>query len=118
MPSPDILARYRNSGMARELLDFVRKEQEHRHELQLDYLLSYRRGQSFGFFLFLFSLWAMVTLVKSGHRAEAYTLGGALLLVVLAVNLAIRPRTRVPEADRPEESGTAKNPQQRLASRK
>jgi uncharacterized membrane protein len=96
LPSPEILAKYRNSGMARELLGFVKSEQEQRHRLQEEQLRSYRRGQRFGLVLSLFFLWGVFQLAKSGHSREAYTLSGIFVFMVLAVTLVTGRRRKMP----------------------
>ncbi|MDR1494552.1 MAG: hypothetical protein LBI29_00760 [Rickettsiales bacterium] len=94
LPSPEILAKYKNSGMIRELMDFVEKEQEHRQKLQAGYLLSYRRGQSFGFFLSVFFLWGIFNLVKSGHTRETYILSAIFSSVFLVVVFIVKTRRK------------------------
>ncbi|MDR1425911.1 MAG: hypothetical protein LBI70_02870 [Rickettsiales bacterium] len=90
LPPPDILAKYRNSGMARELSNFVKKEQEHRHEVQRDSMHNYRRGQTFGLISSLFFIWNTFSLIKAGHRKEAYVLCFAFSSLMLSMVLLTR----------------------------
>ncbi|MDR2777358.1 MAG: hypothetical protein LBB24_01140 [Rickettsiales bacterium] len=90
LPPPDILVKYKNSGMGRELIDFVRREQEYRHELEINRVLNHRIGQWLGFAVYLFFFGGIFRLVGQGHTEEAYIVSALFCSLVLVAILMTR----------------------------
>ncbi len=86
LPPPELLERYENisKGLSKELLELVKKEQEHRHKLQDKYLIHFRIGQIFGAIFLLYIVSMIFELAKTGNIAIAYLMAGLFgLLIVL-----------------------------------
>ena len=87
LPPPELLERYENisKGLSKELLDLVKKEQEHRHKLQDKYLMHFRIGQIFGAIFLLYIISMIFELAQQGNIAIAYLMAGlfGLLLVLI-----------------------------------
>lgn len=86
LPPPELLERYENisKGLSKELIELVKKEQEHRHKLQDKYLMHFRIGQIFGAIFLLYIISMIFELAKDGNIAIAYLMAGLFgLLIVL-----------------------------------
>ena len=95
LPSPELLAKYKELGLGEDLAKLVKEEQEHRHNLQKKYLINYRIGQLFGFILILFFLKLVFGLVEKGFRTEAYVLSGVYVLSTLIIVIILRVNNRM-----------------------
>ena len=69
LPPPELLERYEgiSKGLSKDLVELVKKEQEHRHKLQDKYLAHFRYGKIFlvnaNIFSFLISLYFFSSLI-------------------------------------------------------
>lgn len=95
LPPPELLMKYKELGLGENLTDLVKEEQKHRHELQKKYLINYRLGQFFGFFVILFFLKSVFDLVKMDYTIEAYILASILGLSTLVVILLLRINNKI-----------------------
>ena len=89
LPPPELLERYESisKGLSKDLVEIVKKEQMHRHELQDKYLFHFRLGQLFGSLFLLATIYGIFDLAKSGHCIPAYimmAIFGLLIVLILA----------------------------------
>ena len=88
LPPPELLERYEgiSKGLSKDLVELVKKEQEHRHKLQDKYLAHFRYGQIFGSAFLIFVLYIIFDLAKYGYAKTAYGLAiifGVLIIFIL-----------------------------------
>lgn len=88
LPPPELLERYENisKGLSKELVELVKKEQEHRHNLQNKYLTHFRYGQIFGSIFLIYILYMIFDLAQSGYVKLSYSLSvifGILIILIL-----------------------------------
>lgn len=124
LPPPELLTRYKELGLGENLVEIVKKEQEHRHNLQKKYLLSYRIGQLFGFILILFFLKLVFGLMEKGFKTEAYIFTGVFILatfiivIILRVNNKIGLKNRLADKRRNNRNNNYNNNQSRQFQRR
>lgn len=87
LPPPELLERYESvsKGLANNLVDLVKKEQEHRHRLQNKYLTHFRLGQLCGIAVVLYVVYEIFDLVKRGQTNIAYIMSGIFALMFLLI---------------------------------
>lgn len=90
LPPPEILTKYKESGMSEDLIELVRTEQEHRHILQNKYQLSYRMGQIFGFVLSFTVIYNVFNLMNNGYTKESYFLLAIFSLLLVIITFLVR----------------------------
>lgn len=86
LPPPELLERYEgiSKGLSKDLVDLIKKEQEHRHALQDKYLMHFRIGQIFGAIFLIYIISMVFETAKNGNFAIAYLMAGLFgLLIVL-----------------------------------
>ncbi len=95
LPPAELLAKYKDLGLGENLVELVREEQKHRHELQKKYLINYRLGQIFGFIIILFFLKSVFDLVRYDYKIEAYILSSILSISTLIIIMVLRFNNKV-----------------------
>ena len=76
LPPPEILVKYEELGIGEDLINLIKKEQEHRHILQNKYFRVYLFGQILGFLTFLLFIYEIFKLVRIDYIREAYIMFG------------------------------------------
>lgn len=88
LPPPELLERYEgiSKGLCKDLIELVKKEQEHRHKIQDRYFMHFRLGQIFGAIFLIYVISMIFALAKNGFLTEAYSMGslfGVLIILIL-----------------------------------
>lgn len=89
LPPPELLERYESisKGLSKDLVEIIKKEQMHRHELQDKYLMHFRFGQFFGAVFLIFVIYMIFDLAKSGNLTLAYSLTGVFGVLIFLILL-------------------------------
>lgn len=90
LPPPELLERYKSLGFGDNLIDLVKIEQTHRHNLQKKYLLCYKLGQILGFIIIMFFFYSIFKLMNQNMRTEAYILSGIFSILTLIIVIFLR----------------------------
>lgn len=87
LPPPELLERYESisKGLSKDLVELVKKEQEHRHKLQDKYLMHFRCGQFFGALFLIAVIYLVFDLAKCGHAEIAYTMLGIFAVIIILI---------------------------------
>ena len=87
LPPPELLERYESisKGLSKDLVELVKKEQEHRHKLQDKYLMHFRCGQFFGALFLIAVIYLVFDLAKCGHVEIAYTMLGVFAFIIILI---------------------------------
>lgn len=88
LPPPELLERYEgiSKGLSRDLIELVKREQEHRHNLQRKYFFHFRCGQIFGAMFLLYIIYMIFELARYGNFTLAYfmtAMFGLLIVLIL-----------------------------------
>ena len=72
LPPPELLERYESisKGLSKDLVELVKKEQEHRHKLQDKYLMHFRCGQFFGALFLIAVIYLVFDFEPHYHKYE------------------------------------------------
>ncbi|MDR2760364.1 MAG: hypothetical protein LBB09_00770 [Rickettsiales bacterium] len=92
LPPPEVLERYKEFGLGDNLVEIIKKEQEHRHRLQRKYARSYRFGQTLGLIIVFYYLKQVFWLLSLGLDKQAYIITGILGAVALLASLILRKK--------------------------
>ncbi len=95
LPPAELIEKYKDLGLGENLVELVKVEQKHRHELQKKYLINYRLGQIFGFIIILFFLKSVFDLVKYDYKIEAYILSSILSISTLIIIAILRVNNKI-----------------------
>lgn len=87
LPPPELLERYESisKGLSKDLVELVKKEQEHRHKLQDKYLMHFRCGQFFGALFLVVVIYLIFDLAKCGCLEIAYTMLGVFAFIIILI---------------------------------
>jgi len=87
LPPPELLERYENisKGLSKDLIDLIKKEQEHRHKLQDKYFMHFRIGQIFGGIFLLYIISMVFELAREGYIAMAYSMAGLFGFLIILI---------------------------------
>ena len=87
LPPPELLERYEqiSKGLSKNLVDLVKKEQDHRHKLQNKYLLHFRIGQFFGIIILSYIVYSIFDLFKNEKTIPAYILTTVFVALILFI---------------------------------
>lgn len=94
LPPPEILVKYEELGIGEDLIDLIKKEQQHRHLLQRKYARSYFFGQMFSFILSMALIYELFKLVRMEYMKEAYILFALFAVLVIIVTIVLRSEKR------------------------
>ena len=95
LPPVELLVKYKDLGLGENLVELVKEEQKHRHELQKKYLISYRLGQIFSFIIILFFLKSIFDLIKYGYKLEVYILASILSISTFIIIIFLRFNNKI-----------------------
>ena len=90
LPPPEILVKYEELGIGEDLIDLIKKEQQHRHLLQKKYARIYFCGQIFSFILSMTFIYEIFKLVRMEYVKEAYILSGLFFVLIILVAIILR----------------------------
>ena len=87
LPPPELLERYESisKGLSKDLVELVKKEQEHRHKLQDKYLMHFRCGQFFGALFLIVVIYLIFDLAKCGCLKTAYAMLGTFAFIIILI---------------------------------
>ena len=94
LPPPEILVKYEELGIGEDLIDLIKKEQEHRHSLQKKYARAYFCGQMFGFILSMTFIYEIFKLVQMEYMKEAYILFALFAILIIVITIILRSEKR------------------------
>ena len=88
LPPPELLERYEgiSKGLSKDLVDLIKKEQEHRHALQDKYLMHFRIGQIFGAIFLIYIISMVFETAKNGKLVAIKAVNGDEDLMVVTTN--------------------------------
>ena len=95
LPPVELIQKYEELGIGKDLMSVVRDEQEHRHRIQKKYIFCYILGQIASLVLSVFVFLGIYKLTLNGFKTEAYTfLTVYVLLFIFAFIKARKDRAR------------------------
>ena len=117
LPPPEILLKYQELGINKNLIELVKAEQEHRHLLQNKYQINYRMGQLFGFILCLTFIIGIFKSMNNGYITESYILTGIFCLLVLLISIIVRSNKKTTTRRTSSTTIRSRTPQRRNSTR-
>lgn len=89
LPPPELLERYEgiSKGLSKELVNLVKREQEHRHRLQNAYLMHFKMGQIFGAAFLIYVIYKIFEIATVGNIAVAYAMTAMFGLLIVLILL-------------------------------
>lgn len=95
LPPVELIQRYEELGIGKDLMSVVRDEQKHRHAIQKKYIFCYALGQIASLILAIFVFTGVYRLLLVGQKKEAYILLGVYaVLFIFAFIKARKDRIR------------------------
>ena len=94
LPPPEILVKYEELGIGEDLIDLIKKEQQHRHLLQKKYARAYFCGQMFSFILSMTFIYELFKLVRMEYIKEAYILFALFAILIIVITIILRSEKR------------------------
>ena len=87
LPPPELLERYEliSKGLSKELVNLIKKEQEHRHKMQKKYLMHFRIGQFFGCLFLITIIYGIFELIKNKDYLFAYITLAIFSFIILLI---------------------------------
>ena len=95
LPPVELIQKYEELGIGKDLMSVVKEEQKHRHAIQKKYISCYILGQIASLVLAVFVFLGIYKLMLSGLKTEAYILLGVyVVLFIFAFVKARKDRIR------------------------